>query len=63
MVDSYLSFLFAVLREFEKMKNIFPILQLFLCIGACLVYALRKETYNALYWGGACIITFSVIFR
>ncbi len=63
MVDSYLSLLFAMLREFEKMKNIFPMLQLFLCLGACLVYILHKETYNALYWAGAFIITFSVIFK
>jgi len=63
MVENYLLFFFTVLKEFDKMKNLFPMLQLCLCFGACLVYALHKETYNALYWAGAFIITFSVIFK
>jgi len=63
VIQEILFYIFEFLKEFEKMKNVFPMMQLFLCLGACIVYALNKSFYDAMYWGGACIITYAVIFK
>ena len=43
------------------MTLIFPILQIFLCLGAALVYALALDWKHALYWFAAGLVTVAVI--
>ncbi len=50
-------------EEFSRMKNFFPMIQLGLCVLASATYILNKDFYSALYWGGASIISYAVIFK
>ncbi len=45
------------------MKNFFPMMQLALCVLASATYAISAEYYNTLYWGGASVISYAVIFK
>lgn len=50
-------------EEFGRMKNFFPMMQLALCVLASATYAISAEYYNTLYWGGASVISYAVIFK
>ena len=50
-------------EEFSRMKSFFPMLQPALCVLASATYAINAEYYNTLYWGGAAVISYAVIFK
>lgn len=44
------------------MTKLFPILQMFLCLGASVVYLCQGDLRRAVYWFAAATITASVTF-